>query len=285
MKPLLYLQLLRPSQWLKNLMVFFPPFLAGTVFREGVLVSGLLPLVAFCLSSSAVYVSNDLLDRELDRAHPRKRHRLIAAERVGTGEAIGVILILLAGVLLLGLHLGGAERLCLLAYLLLSLGYTLKFRAVPILDLFCIAIGFLIRLQFGGFVFAVPVSEWLFLSVLFLALFLSAGKRLNEKVSLAESAGSHRRSLLGYPDGFLDGIMYMTGTAAMVTYTMYVVSNVVSKQLLLYSVPLCCYGLFRFLQRVQSGRGGDPTESILKDPQLFTVGLCWVFLVGWGIYR
>lgn len=281
MTPSSCIRLLRPLQWVKNLMMLFPPFLAGTLFRDGSLKVGLLPLTSLCVAASTVYVFNDILDREKDRAHPRKKQRPVASGRVSVRQASIISACLLVMLIVLSLLQPLEQRLYLLAYMIISAAYTLALRNIPVVDLFCIAAGFLVRLQYGGAVFGVSISEWLFLSVLFLALFLSAGKRLNEQITLDSRAHEHRRSLLSYPEGFLQGVMFMTGASALVTYSMYVVS----KQALVYTVPLCCFGLFRFLQRAMAGRGGDPTESLLKDPMIFTVGVIWTLMVGWGIYR
>jgi 4-hydroxybenzoate polyprenyltransferase len=150
----------------------------------------------------------------------------------------------------------------------------------PILDIFCIAAGFLLRLQAGGETFAVTISDWLFLSVFLLALFLGTGKRLSEKNMLGDKAVIHRKSLLAYPAGFLEGVMYLTGGSVLVTYTMYVIT----RHSLVYTVPLCCFGLLRYMLRVQQGLSGDPTDSLIKDLPLFSVGLLWVIMIGLGIY-
>ena len=140
----------------------------------------------------------------------------------------------------------------------------------------------LLRLQAGGVVFDVRISEWLFLSVFLLSIVLSTGKRLSEKNELGNSASSHRKTLVAYPLGFLEGTMYMTGGAVLVTYSMYAISR--HSLLLLYSVPLCCFGLLRYIFRIMVGKSGDPTDSLLRDPLLMLVGLAWAVLVSWGIY-
>lgn len=281
MKLLAITRLLRPRQWVKNLLLFFPPFLAGVLFREGVLLSGFLPFVSLCLASSCVYVCNDYLDRENDRHHPKKCRRPIAAGVIGFPGVLTIVSVLLLVLVPLVLAQPAREQIFIFGYLLLSLLYVAKLRDMPVVDMFCIAALFLLRLEYGGAIFAVTVSTWLFLSVLFLALFLSAGKRLNEQVELAAGANEHRQSLAGYPDGFLEGTMYLTGAAVLVTYAMYCVPRTE----LVYTVPLCCFGLFRLLLRTQSGQGGDPTDALFKDRWLFAVGLLWVLTVGFSIYR
>jgi decaprenyl-phosphate phosphoribosyltransferase len=272
--------ILRPTQWLKNLMLFFPPFLGGELLASGVIAKGGVPVLTFCLASSSAYVLNDILDREHDRNHPRKKNRPIASRIVSLQVAGALYLVLLTGALLLATRLSVGFLDTLVAYLVVSVLYSLFLKQYPIVDLFCISAGFLLRLQAGGTAFGIVISEWLFLSVFLLSIFLSTGKRLSEKNALGENAGDHRKALLLYPQGFLDGTMYMTGAAVLVTYTMYVIS----RHMLIYTVPLCCFGLLRYIFRVKSGLGGDPTESLLKDGTLLVIGVIWAVMVGWGTY-
>ena len=277
-----YLTMLRPTQWLKNLMLFFPPFLAGLVLLPGIIAKGVPLFCAFCLVSSAGYLFNDLLDREQDRHHPKKRLRAIASGLVTPCTASVVATLLLTAGLVLAAQLSVRMLLFVAGYAALSLSYSLVLKRVPVVDLFCIAGGFLIRLQAGGDLFPVPISHWLFLTVFLLAIFLSAGKRLGEVRSMGGAvAEEHRSSLARYPDGFLDGTMYLTGAAVLVTYAMYTLQ----KPNLVISVPLCLSGLLRYLLRVSSGKGGDPTEALLKDRVLFAIGCIWVVMVVWSIYR
>lgn len=273
---------MRPLQWLKNLMLFFPPFLGGVVTMPGMINRGIKPLAAFCLVSSASYIFNDIRDMDCDQAHPAKRLRPLPRGAVSIRTAS-----LLGGVLLFtGYFLAAAVSLRLLIYLtiylIISAAYSAWCKHYPIIDLFCIASGFLIRLLAGGEVFSVTVSEWLFLCVFLLAIFLSTGKRLAEKGMLSETAQHHRKVLSAYPPGYLDGLLYLTGSAALVAYSIYVVNR--HSMLLIYTVPLCAFGLFRYILRVKSGQSGDPTESLTKDIPLLIVGILWVVTVAWGIY-
>jgi decaprenyl-phosphate phosphoribosyltransferase len=280
MKLFVYFNMLRPVQWLKNLMLFFPPFLAGQILIPGILTRGFSSFCAFCLVSSAGYIFNDLLDRERDIHHPQKRLRALPSGAISAcGAALFSALLLVSGLLLsymVSLHMA----LLLLGYALISLLYSLILKNIPVVDLFCISAGFLIRLQAGGELFQIPISPWLFLTVFLLAIFLSAGKRLSESQSLGACAGEHRVSLAFCPPGFLAGTMYMTGSAVLVTYAMYVLN----KPRLIYSVPLCLLGLLRYMLRVSSGKGGDPTDSMLKDWILFVVSIAWLLMVAWSIY-
>ena len=274
------IKLLRPHQWLKNLILFFPPFLGGVLLQPGMLQKGAIPFVSFCLASSFTYILNDILDCERDRLHPRKRQRAIASGAISVFAAlvISVILLLPALGLAWSVSLLFFEYLAL--YLLVSAAYSHFLKNQPIFDIFCIASGFVFRLLAGGEAFGVVVSDWLFLSVLLLALFLSAGKRLGEQQLLGDEAGEHRQSLGRYPPGTLEAMMLISAAAVLVTYTLYVLA----KGKLLYTVPLCCFGLFRYILVVKGGGSGDPTLSLLKDPVLFLVGLGWAFMVGFGVY-
>lgn len=272
---------MRPNQWLKNVMIFFPPLLAGQMLLPGLFVSGLIPFAAFCLVSSAGYVFNDILDRDRDIHHPQKRFRPISAGVVSITYASSFsIALLLSGLMLAG-FISHHFFLLLLVYSAITILYSLKLKSVPVVDIFCIAAGFLIRLQAGSVLFNVQISSWLFLTVFLLAIFLSTGKRLSESRSLGVMAGEHRISLTRYPSGFLSGTLYMTAGAVLVTYSMYTLN----RQMIIYTVPLCLFGLLRYIFRVSSGRGGDPTESLMKDPVLFLVGLVWVLMVVWSVYK
>lgn len=273
-------RIFRPTQWLKSLILLFPSFLGGELLAPGMIGRGILPLVSFCLASSSTYILNDIIDRESDRNHPRKNKRPIPSGGVSIPIATIMGLFSLAGAVILAFGISTVFISILVAYVLVSVMYSIYLKNLPIVDLFCISAGFLFRLQAGGEAYNIEVSEWLFLSVFLLSIFLSTGKRLFEKSALGDSAGRHRKSLESYPPGFLDGIMYMTGGAVLVTYTLYVIEH----HVLIYTVPLCCFGLLRYILRVKSGLGGDPTESLLKDGPLLVIGVLWAVMVGWGIY-
>lgn len=276
------LRLLRIKQWLKNLMLYFPPFLGGTLFTISLTPRSLFPFIVFCAASSGTYILNDIFDKKNDSHHPDKRSRPIASGRISVVTALLFAVVLMVSSVILAWNISITFFVLLASYLAVSVAYSAKLKEIVLVDIFCISAGFLLRLQAGGTAFNVPISEWLFLSVFLLSVFLSTGKRLSEKQSLGNGACHHRIALIAYPNGFLEGIMYMTGSSVLVTYTMYVLSR--HSTFLLYSVPLCCFGLMRYILRVQAGKGGDPTESLISDGPLVFVGLAWVVLVGLGVY-
>lgn len=272
---------LRLKQWIKNLILFFPVFLGGklTSIAAWGHVVWLAPL-AFCLVSSGSYIINDIFDRHHDRLHPQKKFRPIASGNLSLPSAVILCAFLLLAGVLAGALVAGQFLLFLCAYLLIAIGYSLSWKKRPLIDLFCISAGFLLRLLAGGVAFQVTISDWLFLSVFLLSIFLSAGKRAGEQTLLGQNGGRHRVALDGYPPGFLDGVMIFSGAAVLVTYAMYTIVH----PYLINTVPLCAFGLLRYLLRVKQGEGGDPTESLLRDKTLFVVGGLWVFMIGWGLY-
>jgi len=272
-----WVKLLRPHQWLKNLLLFFPPLLDGTISH---LYVGIQPFIAFCAAASFTYVVNDIVDIEQDRLHPRKKDRPLACGRVGIRGALVISGLLLVVSILMALMFSWELLGWLSAYLGLQVAYSFYLKNQPILDIFSIASGFVIRLFAGSAVFSIQTSSWLFLSVLLLALFLCAGKRLAEMNTLGGDSQSHRRVLEKYPPGFLEGVMFMSGSSVLVTYVLYAIT----RQTLIYSVPICAYGLFRFVYCVLSGREGDPTEALLHDHHLLVVAIIWLAMVIGGVY-
>lgn len=276
-----YIKLSRPVQWLKNLMLYFPPFLGGTLFKADVITTGIVPFIAFCFASSTTYVLNDIFDRDNDAKHPQKRNRPLPSGLVPVAGAYLLSLALLLAAAVLAIAVSKTFCLLLLVYVVIQAFYTFWFKEIAILDIFCISAGFVLRLQAGGLVFGIDISSWLFLSVFLLALFLSTGKRLGEIQFLGEKAGEHRKSLTSYPSGFLEGVMYMTGGTVLVTYTMFVITH----HSLVYTVPLCCFGLLRYIFRVKSGYGGDPTDALIKDGALLSTSILWAIMIWYGYYR
>ena len=280
MKILTLIVLIRPRQWLKNLMVFFPPFLSGALLNPGMVQKGITPFLAFCCASSATYVFNDVLDQQSDSRHPRKCQRPLPAGEISPATAL-VLATLLVGCAALLAWWVSLLFLCYVAlYLLVSVAYSLKLKHLAIVDIFCISLGFVLRLYGGGVAFNVYISDWLFLTVFLLAIFLSVGKRYSERRFLGEEAGEHRPTLEKYPDGFLESALYLSGASVLVTYAIYAIS----KPLLVYTVPLCLFGLLRYLLRIKSGGEGDPTDALVLDGSLLVIGILWVVLVGMSIY-
>ncbi len=295
------LRAMRPQQWVKNIFV-----LAAVVFARGDstqvidpsygdIKRSLLAFAAFCLGASAIYLINDCLDVESDRAHPEKRKRPIAAGQVSIGLALGTSAACVAGALALGYAAQGEPTSVVWvvgAYMLLNFAYSTKLKHLVLIDAFCIALGFLLRVKAGGLAAHYVVSHWLFLCTLFLALFLALCKRRAEIDLLGEDRGSHRANLTQYTVGFLDQMCTVLAATTIVSYTMYTVADETAAKFgkqnrLIWSVPLVVFGLARYMLLVQTQRGGgSPTRVLLGgDPLFLCNALAWVALVGGVVFQ
>lgn len=282
-------RLLRPAQWVKNLLVF-----AALIFSKHLFVSesvgrALLAFASFCLLASAAYVLNDLHDAEKDRRHPAKRLRPIASGRVtaGAAGALGAGLAALALALAAGLGREFAE--IALAYAALQLVYTFALKDLVILDVMAIASGFVLRAVGGGVAIDVDVSPWLIICTFLLALFLGFSKRRYEVVALEDGAAAHRESLREYSPYFLDQMISVVTASTVLAYAIYTVSPEVREKLhtdaLYLTIPFVLYGIFRYLYLVhQREGGGNPTRELLTDRPLWVNVALWIGTAIWLLY-
>ncbi len=192
---------LRPKQWLKNVLVFAAPVAAGVIREGDILTKSLAAFGAFCLISSGTYLLNDAMDVESDRLHPTKRHRPIASGVVPLAIAYPLAVVLIAGALTLGFVTSRNLGITLLAYLALTLSYSIRLKQVPILDIISVAAGFVLRAVAGGAATGVPISEWFFIVASFGALFMVSGKRESEAAELGIDAAGVRATLGVYSSG------------------------------------------------------------------------------------
>ena len=275
-----YINLLRPHQWIKNLLLLFPPFFGGTIISGEVALKIIPVFFSFCAAASASYIINDVRDVEKDKKHTIKRRRAIASGDVSVGAALSLALILLIIAFFVSFLFSPKFGIYLSAYLIISLSYTFFLKDIVIIDIFFISFGFLIRVLAGGEAFGTEVSSWLFMTVFLVSLFLATGKRMGELVLMGADAGDHRRSLADYSISFLEGALWFSASAALVTYALYTLEQ---RSGLFYTVPLAAFGLLRYIYIVKEGRG-DPTDALLKDGQILGVGIIWAIIIGMIVY-
>lgn len=281
---------LRPEQWTKNLLVFAALLFARRLFDPAAVLQALAAFAIFCGLSGAVYLLNDVSDRESDRQHPVKRHRPIAAGRVSAPTAVAWALVLTALGLSLAFWLHTGFGMTAAAYLMLQAAYTRVLKHMVILDVMAIAFGFVLRAVAGGLIIGVPISDWLVICTILLALFLGLSKRRHELTLLAAGAAGHRRILEEYDPYLLDQMIAVVAAATLVAYIIYCLSPETTARFgthwLVLTVPFPIYGLFRYLYIVhRKDGGGNPSEMLLTDrPLLSCVGL-WGLTVVAVIYR
>lgn len=271
-----YLKLLRPQHWIKNLLLFAAPFFGGRLFNEETVLMAFPAFVAFSLCASAAYIFNDIKDIENDKLHSKKMKRPVASGIISRRDASAFAFLLIVPSFILSYKIAPVFFYYILSYLFIQLVYSLYLKNIALLDIFCIASGFVIRVLAGGAAFHTEVSHWLLLTMFMISIMLATGKRLSEINLLNEKAEKHRKSLIHYSTATLNEILLISASASLITYALYTIEQF---QSLVYTVPIVTFGLFRYIMLSKQGMG-DPTEAITGDKWLlFIVGL-WLLLVG-----
>jgi 4-hydroxybenzoate polyprenyltransferase len=274
-------QLARPKQWVKNIFVFTALIFAGKVLDKGALIEALIAFGVFSIASSAGYFLNDFRDIEEDRRHPTKRERPLA--RGDVPAFAGPLGFLICAGLSIGLamaFLNPISGMVVGLYVVLNLGYSLGLKHLVIIDVLLIAAGFVLRILAGAAAIEVMPSTWLVLCAVTISLFLGFTKRRAEVVLLGDRASEHRRVLRHYNTAFLDQMISIVTAATVVCYILYTVDGhtveLIGSRLMIFSVPLVLYGIFRYLYLVyHSDSGGDPTRTIFTDVPLLVTGALW----------
>ncbi|MBL0169309.1 MAG: decaprenyl-phosphate phosphoribosyltransferase [Gemmatimonadaceae bacterium] len=281
--------LMRPKQWTKNAFVLAPLLFSGRAMERGSVASALLGFAAFCLAASAVYAFNDVNDRAEDQAHPTKRFRPVAAGRIGVGQARAMAAVLATVGVALAWQVGPGVAGWVALYLALNVLYSVVLKTVVLLDVFCIAAFFVLRLLTGSAAVGVKSSVWLLVCGGLLALYLGFAKRRHELTVLGDRAAGHRGVLAHYSAPFLDQISSVLLAVTIVAYLMYTLTSETARRVgsdaLSYGSVFVLYGVFRYLYLVHRRDQGTPTETVLEDrPLLITVAL-WIAYSAWLIYR
>jgi 4-hydroxybenzoate polyprenyltransferase len=284
------LKSLRPDQWTKNLVVFAGLIFGRHLLDPQALVRTIAALVVYCALSGAVYLVNDVVDREVDRRHPLKAKRPIASGAVPVATALGVAIALAAAALATAFRLGLPFGIVSVAYVGLQVLYSVSLKHVVILDVLAISIGFVLRAVAGAVVVGVAIGHWLLVCTLLLALFLALSKRRHELVLLADGAIEHRRILGEYSPYLLD---QMVGVVTASTLVAYAISTISPETVQTYgtdrlglTIPFPLYGIFRYLYLVHRKEGGgSPAEMLLTDRPLLICVALWAAAVVFIIYR
>ncbi len=282
-----YLAAMRPKQWTKNLFVYAGIIFSGNLFNYQMLIKVTGCFIVFCLISGAVYLVNDIIDLERDQNHPKKKNRPLAAGLISVRGATTAAVILTMLSLFFAFFLSLSTGIISVVYFGLMLVYSFYIKKVIILDVFTIALGFVLRVVAGTEVINVYLSPWAVMCTFFLALFLALGKRRNEKIILGNNAGEHRDSLGTYSMALIDQMISIVTTSTIVSYFLYTfkagqhLSSMVT-------IPFVLFGLFRYLYLVYNeNSGGSPEDIIISDRPLQAAVLVWgavsMLLLYWGI--
>jgi 4-hydroxybenzoate polyprenyltransferase len=283
-----WVRLVRPPQWIKNFFVLAPLLFSGRGTEAGEITRAVGAFLMFCLLASAIYLWNDAADAPQDRLHPSKRERPIAAGRIAASHAVVVGTVLLLTAISLAWVITPALAGLAIAYFVLNVLYTFRFKEMVLLDVFTIAAFFLLRLLAGCVAIGVRPSVWLLLCGGLLALYLGFTKRRHELTLLGAASAGHRSVLSHYSIAFLDQMSGVLLAVTVVSYIMYTLTSDTAKHVgddsLAYSSAFVLYGVFRYLYLVHQRNGGSPTKTLLGDRALMLTVLLWAAYCGWVIY-
>ena len=277
----------RPRQWTKNLAVFLPLFFSvneawtlaepQTALALAVRAAG--AAAVFCLLSAAVYLVNDLADRERDRAHPTKRNRPIASGALSPRVAATAAVILILGGLASAFALVIPFGVVMTIYLLIQALYSVRLKNVALLDVFSVASGFVLRVLAGAVVIGVPISPWLYICAGLGSLFIALAKRRSELARAGESAGKQRGILGAYTLGMLDQMIGVVATSALVSYALYTFTaqNLPDNHAMTLTLPFVLYGVFRYIYLVHTRDIAEsPEDILLSDVPMIAAVILWL---------
>jgi len=284
----LLLETMRPRQWIKNLLVFAGIFYAGMIDKPVFLLKVTIAFAVFCALSGSVYIVNDIRDVEQDKRHPLKCRRPIASGRLATATAWRAAVSIAAVALVVAFVISTRFGLCAVAYIVLGLAYSFVLKSIVIVDLITLALGFVLRAYAGTQVVSVEVTPWFLECILFLALFIAICKRRHELVLLNEGATKHRKVLREYSVGFLDQMVSVATTAALLSYALWTTAPQTREKFdgMIVTVPFVLYGIFRYLYLVYYRKeGGAPEALILTDRSLLINIFLWFLVVLFLVYK
>ncbi len=282
-------QLARPKHWVKNIVVLFPIVLAMRISDPEAWLNVGLTTLSFCLGCSACYVFNDIFDRNKDKLHKKKKNRPIASGRISIREAgLEFIILAVASVAVAGV-VNMPTFYLVIAYILLQLTYSMTLKHQILLDVICIAIGFVLRAMAGAVAISVFISPWLFVCTFTICLFMGFCKRRME-VSTLNDNSEHRPVLLGYSPELLTHLITISAGIAVVGFLLYATSLQTIERFgtiyMIYTLPVMVYAVFRFAMLSNAGSYMDPTELIFRDRPFQLAVVLWMFamvcVVLWG---
>ena len=282
---------MRPRQWVKNLLVFLPLFftlneawsLDDLPAALGMVASAAFALLLFCALSGGIYLFNDALDVDRDRAHPVKRRRPVASGAVSPPFALAFGLALAFACLYPAFLVGARFGAVVLAYVVIQIAYSLGLKRAPLLDVFSVASGFVLRVVAGAAVVGLPISPWLYLCTGLAALFVAVSKRRSELARAGESASEQRDALGAYTLPMLDQLTAVVATSALVSYALYTFTapNLPANHSMMLTIPFVVYGMFRYIQLVHTRDAGESPEIVvMTDPPMIAAIGFWLATAG-----
>lgn len=275
----LILQEIRVRQYTKNVLVYAAPLFSGTLLVPDMLRRSTLAFISFCLMASAVYILNDIMDREKDRQHPTKCHRPIASGNLSLPLAVGIFCALLLGAGILSWLVRPGLAVLLMGYFVMNIAYSVRLKHIVLVDVMIIAAGFVMRAFAGTIAIGVGASSWFIVCVFMLSMFLALAKRRSEMVLLSDNPSRQRRVLQEYSLELVNQLLTVVTAITVTSYSLFAIqADNVAEPFMLVTVPLVIYGIFRYLYLINiKGMGGKPEEVLLKDKGI--LGTCLIFVI------
>lgn len=269
-----YIKLMRPKQYIKNLFVLAALIFSNSITQIDLVHQTLVAFVSFCLISSAVYVLNDIVDIEKDKLHPKKCNRPLASGAIKKSQALVLLTVLIISSFAIALTVNIKLTLIIGLYLVNNLLYSFKLKNIVLLDVFSIAIGFILRVCAGSVAIGVSLSSWMILCTFFLSLYLGLGKRKKEIEVLKTGAGEHRKILKEYTEDIINQMMTVVLSAIIVCYALYSTSHIDRPQMI-YTTIFVVYGVLRYNYIINTTDEGNPTDVVLNDRTLQINVILW----------
>lgn len=292
----------RPVHWIKNGALFAAIIFSGNLVTRILFLKVVLAFISFSLATSATYIFNDILDVKLDRLHPIKKNRSIAAKRLSKTHAFLAMVAFATASIYLALGLNTLFILTLTGYLVMQAAYSLGLKNLPIIDIIIIAAGFIIRVYAGAFAINAHLSVWFLLCVISVALFLASGKRRAELGVIVSSPGTTRKSLTRYSKTLLDSYVTMFGSAAWMSWALFtffespsaslpiwlflaeISRTTTINKLLMVTIPVVIFGIMRYESLIFQNKSESPERLFLTDKALIASIILWLGLVLWILY-
>ncbi|MCD2345951.1 decaprenyl-phosphate phosphoribosyltransferase [Clostridium guangxiense] len=278
------LLLMRPKQWTKNLFVFGAIIFSGNFLNARLVLMNLFVFAMFCLTSSSVYVFNDIVDADKDRKHPIKKYRPIASGKVSKGQGIILDVILLIFIITFTSIVNIKILILLMMYVVMNIFYSFILKNVVIIDVMIITAGFVMRLASGGIATSVELSPWIILCTILLALFIALNKRKSEIISMKENRTKTRKILEEYSVELIDKMLTIVTPSILMAYCLYTFSSIQNRSMMI-TIPFVLYGIFRYEYLMEKANiGGKPEDIFTKDMPFLVNIVCWFLVVIIVIY-
>ena len=276
-----YIRLIRTKHWVKSAFIFAPLIFSLNFYKPVYIGRTLIMCAAFCLAASAVYVFNDIADRERDRLHPKKKDRPIANGSVPVRGALILAVVLFLASMAVSAVPGLLSLLAVAVYVVLNVAYSLLLKNQTFIDVMVIATGFLLRVVAGAVAINVELSSWMLLTTFFLSLFLGFGKRRKE---VTEASSHHRAVFQEYTVDLLNSLIIISAALTIITYSLYVVTSktmiALGRDKFIATIPFVVFGVFRYMFLIyRKDNGGDPAEILLRDRAMIIDIVIWVCII------